>query len=77
MPRIASSVFGQNGDVHDSHVPGFTLCTPAPSAAWLRRPLTIVMSALNGANGARICGSSNSRPVAAGVQRSMTAPCGR
>ena len=32
---------------------------------------------VNGANGAKICGSSNARPVAAGLQRSMTAPCGR
>ena len=68
MPRSGSSFCGQYGDAHESQVPGFTLCTPAASAASLRKPLITVMSSLKGANGAKICGSSNARPVAAGVQ---------
>ena len=65
-PARLSPVFGQNGDVQLQPRAGIHVCTPAPSAALLRRPLTTVMWLLNGANGARICGSSKARPVAAG-----------
>ena len=74
MPACASWLIA--GRTHDSHVPGDSACT-GPMAAWLSMFENTVVIDLYLSSGFRMSPNSPIWPSPVGVQRFITAPCGK